>query len=164
MEKPEEQNLCRGGISNYYYGGVQKVVNLSVDKKVFEKAVGKVVMSGGKIDIEDLLDLWQMSEKPHTQKHTEPKNAHEENNDEELFHFIHPEVEEEEAWRIHQAIKRTVAYQKAPGICAYLKELKQKGKVMLPPSPVVMYNELVRLGMPTGKGFSEKYFSSCYIQ
>lgn len=88
----------------------------------------------------------------------------EETCDEELFHFIHPEVEEEEAWRIHQAIKRTVAYQKAPGICAYLKELKQKGKVMLPPSPAVMYNELVRLGMPTGKGFSEKYFSSCYIQ
>ena len=88
----------------------------------------------------------------------------EETCDEELFHFIHPEIEEEEALRIHQAIKRAVAYLKAPEICAYLKELKQKGKVMLPPSPTIMYNELVRLGMPTGKGFSEKYFSSCYIK
>ena len=84
--------------------------------------------------------------------------------DEELFHFIHPEIEAEEALRIHQAIKRAVAYLKSPEICAYLKELKQKGKVMLPPSPTIMYNELVRLGMPTGKGFSEKYFSSCYIK
>ncbi|MBP3850450.1 MAG: hypothetical protein J6E43_06505 [Prevotella sp.] len=82
--------------------------------------------------------------------------------DEELFHFIHPEVERDEAVRIHLAIKRAVTYQKATEICAYLKELKQKGKVMLPPSPIFMYKELVRLGMPTGKGFSEKYFSSCY--
>lgn len=88
----------------------------------------------------------------------------EETCDEELFHFIHPEIEEEEAIRIHQAIKRAVAYLKAPEICAYLTELKLKGKVMLPPSPSIMYNELVRLGMPTGKGFSEKYFSSCYIK
>lgn len=164
MDTTEEQQLSRGGINNYYYGGVQKVVNLSMDKKVFEKAVGKVVLSGGKFDIEELLDLWLKNEKPHTQKHTETKYAHEGTNNEELFHFIHPEVEEEEAWRIHQAIKRTVANQKPPEICAYLNELKQKGKVMLPPSPSIMYNELVRLGMPTGKGFSEKYFSSCYIK
>ena len=82
--------------------------------------------------------------------------------DEELFHFIHPEVEHEEAIRIHQAIKRAVAYQRIPEICTYLKELKQKGKVMLPPTPNFMYNELVRLGMPTGKGYGEKYFARCY--
>ena len=41
---------------------------------------------------------------------------------EERFHFIHPEIEDEEAWRIHNAIKRLVAYQKVPEICAYLKE------------------------------------------
>lgn len=86
----------------------------------------------------------------------------EETCDEELFHFIHPEVEHEEAIRIHQAIKRAVAYQRIPEICTYLKELKQKGKVMLPPTPNFMYNELVRLGMPTGKGYGEKYFARCY--
>ena len=83
---------------------------------------------------------------------------------EERFHFVHPEIEDEEAWRIHQSIKRLVAYQKIPEICAYLKELKQKGKVLLPSVAAVMYNELVRLGMPTGDGYSEKHFSNSYTK
>jgi FMN phosphatase YigB (HAD superfamily) len=83
---------------------------------------------------------------------------------EERFHFVHPEIEDEEAWRIHQAIKRLVAYQKIPEICAYLKELKQKGKVLLPSVSAVMYKELVRLGMPTGDGYSEKHFSNSYTK
>ena len=51
-----------------------------------------------------------------------------------------------------------------PEICAYLKELKQKGKVMLPSNSAIMYNELVRLGMPTGDGYSEKHFSNSYTK
>ena len=88
---------------------------------------------------------------------------HQEGN-EERFHFVHPEIDDEEAWRIHQAIKRLVAYQKIPEICAYLKELKQKGKVLLPSVSAVMYKELVRLGMPTGDGYSEKHFSNSYTK
>ena len=84
--------------------------------------------------------------------------------DEERFHFVHPEIEEEEAWRIHDAVKRLVAYQKVPEICAYLKELRQKGKVLLPQSPAVMYSELKRLGMPTGDGYSEKHFTNSYMK
>jgi hypothetical protein len=57
-----------------------------------------------------------------------------------------------------------VAYQKIPEICAYLKELKQKGKVLLPSVSAVMYNELVRLGMPTGNGYSEKHFTNSYMK
>ena len=83
---------------------------------------------------------------------------------EERFHFVHPEVEDDEAWRIHDAVKRLVAHQRVPEICAYLKELKQKGKVMLPSISAIMYNELVRLGMPTGEGFSEKHFSNIYTK
>lgn len=83
---------------------------------------------------------------------------------EERFHFVHPEVEDDEAWRIHDAVKRLVAHQRVPEICAYLRELKQKGKVMLPSISVIMYNELVRLGMPTGEGFSEKHFSNSYTK
>jgi FMN phosphatase YigB (HAD superfamily) len=83
---------------------------------------------------------------------------------EERFHFVHPEVEDDEAWRIHDAVKRLVAHQRIPEICAYLKELKQKGKVMLPSISAIMYNELVRLGMPTGEGFSEKHFSNSYTK
>lgn len=81
---------------------------------------------------------------------------------EERFHFIHPEVEEDEAWRIHDAVKRLVAHQKVLDICLYLKDLKKRGKVLLPQSPSVAYQELKRMGMPTGDGYSEKYFSSCY--
>ena len=88
---------------------------------------------------------------------------HQEGN-EERFHFVHPEIDDEEAWRIHQAIKRLVAYQKIPEICAYMKELKQKGKVLLPSVSAVMYKELVRLGMPTGDGYSEKHFSNSYTK
>jgi len=83
---------------------------------------------------------------------------------EERFHFVHPEIEDDEAWRIHDAVKRLVAHQRVPEICAYLKELKQKGKVMLPSNSANMYNELVRLGMPTGDGYSEKHFSNSYTK
>ena len=84
--------------------------------------------------------------------------------DEERFHFVHPEVDDDEAWHIHDAVKRVVAHQRVPEICAYLKELKQKGKVMLPSIASVMYNELVRLGMPSGEGYSEKHFSNSYTK
>ncbi len=83
---------------------------------------------------------------------------------EELFHFVHPELEETEAWRIHDAVKRLVANYKVSDICAYLKELKQKGKLLLPSNPSQMYAELKRLGMPTGEGFSDKNFSNSYTK
>ena len=82
--------------------------------------------------------------------------------DEEQFHFVHPELEEDEAWCVHDAIKRLVTHQKVQEICLYLKELKGERKVLLPQSPSVAYKELVRMGMPTGDGYSEKYFSGCY--
>ena len=83
---------------------------------------------------------------------------------EERFHFVHPEIEDDEAWRIHDAVKRLVAHQRVPEICAYLKELKRKEKVLLPSFSAVMYKELVRLGMPTGEGYSEKHFSNIYTK
>lgn len=83
---------------------------------------------------------------------------------EDRFHFVHPELDDEEAWRIHRAIKRLVANYRIPEICAYLKEQKLNGKLMLPSNPSVMYSELVRLGMPNGEGFSEKNFSNSYLK
>ena len=81
-----------------------------------------------------------------------------------LFHFVHPELDEAEAWRIHDAVKRLVVNYRVPDICAYLKEQKQNGKLMLPSNPSSMYSELVRLGMPKGEGFSEKNFSNSYMK
>lgn len=95
---------------------------------------------------------------------SKPIHQNAQERDEERFHFVHPELDDEEAWHIHDTMKRLVAYQKVPEICAYLKELKQKGKVMLPSVSAVMYKELVRLGMPTGDGYSEKHFSNSYTK
>ena len=113
-----------------------EVVNLSIDKATV------------KLNENDNLNL----------------NKEEGQHDEELFHFVHPELDETEAWRIHDAIKRVVANYRIPDICAYLKEQKQNGKLMLPSNPSNMYNELVRLGMPNGEGFSEKNFSNNYVR
>ena len=86
------------------------------------------------------------------------------NEDEEMFHFVHPELDEHEGWKIHNAVKRLVRNQKVLDICIYLKDLKTKGKVLLPQSPSIAYKELVRMGMPSGEGYSEKHFSGRYLK
>ena len=83
---------------------------------------------------------------------------------EELFHFIHPEIEEEEAWHIHKAIKRLVASQGIQEICQYLKHQADTKKVLLPFNAEKIYNELVRMGMPDGEGYTLKTFRNCYMK
>ena len=102
--------------------------------------------------------------KEHEEDELKEERKMEEDVEEERFHFIHPEIEDDEAWRIHDAVKRLVANQRVPEICAYLKEQKKKGMLMLPSIPSVMYNELVRLGMPQGDGFTEKHFRNSYMK
>ena len=82
----------------------------------------------------------------------------------ELFHFVHPEIEEEEAWRIHKAIKRLVASQGIQEICQYLKHQADTKKVLLPFNAEKIYNELVRMGMPDGEGYTLKTFRNCYMK
>lgn len=82
--------------------------------------------------------------------------------DEERFHFVHPEVDDDEAWRIHDAVKRLVARQGIQEICQYLLQLKNEKKVMLPQNAEKMYAELVRMGMPDGEGYSPKTFMKYY--
>ena len=102
--------------------------------------------------------------KEHEEDELKEERKMEEDVEEERFHFIHPEIEDDEAWRIHDTVKRLVANQRVPEICAYLKEQKKKGMLMLPSIPSVMYNELVRLGMPQGDGFTEKHFRNSYMK
>lgn len=99
---------------------------------------------------------------PQAQTENEEGVENKEPTEEERFHFIHVEIDDEEAWHIHRAIKRLVANYRVPEICNYLKEQKQRGKLMLPLNPSGLYNELVRLGMPKGEGFTEKNFSNLY--
>lgn len=81
---------------------------------------------------------------------------------EELFHFVHPELDETEAWRIHDAVKRVVKLQGIQMICQYLTQLKNEKKALLPPSPSAAYAELLRMGMPDGEGFNETTFRKYY--
>jgi len=81
---------------------------------------------------------------------------------EQLFHFVHPELDETEAWRIHDAVKRIVKLQGIQMICQYLTQLKNDKKVLLPPNPSAAYAELVRMGMSNGEGFNETTFRKYY--
>ena len=81
---------------------------------------------------------------------------------EELFHFVHPELDDAEAWRIHDAVKRVVKRQGLQMICQYLAGLKNEKKVLLPPNPAAAYAELVRMGMSNGEGFNETTFRKYY--
>ena len=83
--------------------------------------------------------------------------------EEELLHFIHPKIEEEEAWHIHKAIKRLVAHHGIQEICEYLRQLSAEKQILLPKMPSVAYEELVRMGMPSDGGFNESTFRKYYL-
>ena len=76
--------------------------------------------------------------------------------------FIHPSVDAEQEWQIHDEIARMVARQGIQEICRYLSLLSDEKKVLLPQNAERAYNELVRLGMPDGEGYSLKTFTKYY--
>lgn len=83
---------------------------------------------------------------------------------EDRFHFVHPELDDEEAWRIHKAVKRLVEHQGLQEICRYLSQLGNEKKILLPQNAEKMYNELVRMGMPNGEGYNIKTFMKYYTR
>ena len=82
---------------------------------------------------------------------------------EELFHFIHPSVDEDQEWAVHREVKRLVTRNGVQEICSYLKQMAAEKKVLLPQMPSVAYAELVRMGMPKGEGFNESTFRKYYV-
>lgn len=82
--------------------------------------------------------------------------------DVELFHFIHPSVNEQEEMIIHNEVKRLVKRQGVQMICQHLLQMKEDEKLLLPPNPSVVYNELVRMGMPQNGGYNENTFRKYY--
>ena len=118
-----------------------EVVNLSIDKATV------TVGDGQKVDGAETAEV---------------QNRAESQRSEELFHFVHPEFDDEDAWLIHDAVKRVVKRQGIQEICQYLTLLKNEKKVLLPQAPAVAYAELVRMGMPSGEGFNEITFRKYY--
>ena len=104
-------------------------------------------------------------------KDSEPKETakpevvdHEEiqKHNEELFHYIHPTVDSQHEWQIHNEVKRLVASQGIQEICQYLQQMVLDKKILLPQSADSAYTELVRMGMPDGEGFQKKTFMKYY--
>ena len=93
---------------------------------------------------------------------TSYQNQNPNENDVELFHFIHPAMDEEEGIKIHNEVKRLVKRQKVQMICQHLLQMKDDKKLLLPPNPSVVYEELVRLGMSNNEGFNENTFRKYY--
>ncbi len=76
--------------------------------------------------------------------------------------FVHPSIDVDEQWQIHDEIVRLVDRQGIQEICKYLAQLSADKKVLLPQNAEKAYNELVRLGMPDGEGYSLKTFTKYY--
>lgn len=81
---------------------------------------------------------------------------------EELFHFVHPELEGNVEISVHKQVKKLVSRYGIRDICDYLAILSAERKVFLSANIKTVYEELVRMGMPNGEGFSYKFFEKCY--
>ena len=81
----------------------------------------------------------------------------------ELFHFVHPALEEDEGWQVHREVERLVKQFDVQEICKRLNILKKEGKVLLPQNTKNAHEELIRMGMPIEKGgFGYKTFCKYY--
>ena len=81
----------------------------------------------------------------------------------ELFHFVHPALDEGEGWKVHREVENLVKRFELYDICKRLNQLKKEGKILLPESPKKALNELQRMGLPTDKrGFDYKTFCKKY--
>ena len=98
-----------------------------------------------------------------TEKASETNEAAGEGFQKELFHFVHPALDEAEGWKVHKEVERLVKRYDVQDICRRLNQLKKENKVMLPTSTTKAFNELKRMGLPTEKGgFNYKTFSKYY--
>lgn len=82
--------------------------------------------------------------------------------EEELFVFVHPEVDDAEEAMIHRQVKRLVRHFGMKEICDYLYDMAKAKKILLPQRVNAIYDELVRMGMPTGEGYAQKTFEKYY--
>ncbi len=86
-----------------------------------------------------------------------------ETKEKEIFHFVHPALEDHEAWQVHREVKRLVNRFDIQDICERLSQLKKENKVLLPQSVKNALTELKRMGMPADKpGYDYKTFAKYY--
>ena len=98
-----------------------------------------------------------------TEKASETNEVAGEGFQKELFHFVHPALEEDEGWQVHREVERLVKQFDVQEICKRLNILKKEGKVLLPQNTKNAHEELIRMGMPIEKGgFGYKTFCKYY--
>mgnify|MGYP000049031849 FL=1 len=98
-----------------------------------------------------------------TEKASETNEAAGEGFQKELFHFVHPALDEDDGWKVHKEVERLVKQFDVQEICKRLNILKKEGKVLLPQNTKNAHEELIRMGMPIEKGgFGYKTFCKYY--
>ena len=117
-----------------------------------------IIESGAKVVYKECATEQQPVEKPEPKFVAECEYV----DTDELFHFIHPAADSQQEWQIHDEVKRLVTRQGIQEICKYLTKLESEEKIYLPQSADTAYTELVRIGMPSGDGFSIKTFMKYY--
>lgn len=104
----------------------------------------------------------QQAAAPMPQDDGQPEDCDEAERDEELCHFIHPSLDSRQEWQVHDEIKRLVLRQGVKEICQHLLQMSKDKRLLLPQSPSMAYEELVRMGMPSNNGFNESTFRKYY--
>jgi len=141
-----EENSKKSVVNNFEAGSNCQVFNGNITGCVFAMPGSNVTQQGA-----------EKAEQPNES----PISNHQER-DEELCHFIHPSVDSQQEWQIHDEVKRLASRQGIQEICRHLQQMRKDQKVLLPQSPSTAYTELVRMGMPSGEGFNEKTFQKYY--
>ena len=104
----------------------------------------------------------QAAAAPMPQGDEQPEISYEEERNEELCHFIHPSVDSRQEWQVHYEVRRLASRQGIQEICRHLLQMSKDKKLLLPHSPSTAYEELIRMGMPSGNGFNESTFRKYY--
>lgn len=141
-----EENSKKSVVNNFEAGSNCQVFNGNITGCVFAMPGSNVTQQGA-----------EKAEQPN-----ESPISNSQERDEELCHFIHPSVDSQQEWHIHDEVKRLASRQGIQEICRHLQQMRKDQKVLLPQSPSTAYTELVRMGMPSGEGFNEKTFQKYY--
>lgn len=82
-----------------------------------------------------------------------------------FFKYIYPSISDDrEKLQIHNEVRTLVTHYAIPDICSYLKGMAKEKRIMLPQQSSMAYDELVRMGMPNGEGFTLKTFQNNYTR
>ena len=152
-----------------YWEGDKFMVDYSLAKqylyRIFDKLTNdqRIALYYYNVQMKQLHhDMDELAEQPASK--AKAKSTATPRQDEEMFKFVHPSLDDEEGWKVHNEVKRLVTRQGVQEICLYLKELASQGRAYLPIVSTGVYKELVRMGMPDSKGFSDEHFRKHYQQ